>query len=49
MDANLVVMNLDVGDFDADKGECSTDADCEAVLGDADVVGKGVDDAEIEV
>ena len=44
VDGNLAIVDLDVY-----KGEGSADADCEAVLGDADVVGKGIDDAEIEV
>ena len=49
VDGNLVSVYLEVCDLDVDKGKDSADADGEAVIGDANVVGKGIDDAEIEV
>ena len=49
MDGNLVFVYLEVCDLDVDKGKGSADADGEAVIGDANVVGKGVDDAKVEV
>ena len=49
VDGNLAIVNLDVCDLDVYKGKDSADADWDTVIVDADVVGKGVDDAKVEV